>query len=108
MFWIFGRKSCGILALWRGMEPAPPVLGHLGEVSTFKFIYELSSSAKIRGVGTFRDFTETIRSMRILSPLKWTHLSYHKYQVEWDTLYHNYLVRSFQVKLGDWYIGVCE
>ena len=26
MFWIFGRKACGILALWPGIEPAPPIL----------------------------------------------------------------------------------
>ena len=26
MFWIFGRKACGILALWPGIEPKPSVL----------------------------------------------------------------------------------
>ena len=32
MFWPFGRKPCGILAPWPGIEPAPPALE--GKVST--------------------------------------------------------------------------
>lgn len=53
-----------------GMEPVISCTGSPGEVSTYKFMYELSSSAKIRGREIFRDFNETIRPMRILSPLK--------------------------------------
>ena len=26
MFWFFGRKACGILALWPGIIPAAPAL----------------------------------------------------------------------------------
>ena len=26
MFWIFGHKACGVLALQPGIEPAPPAL----------------------------------------------------------------------------------
>ena len=26
MFWVFGRKACGVFALQPGIEPAPPEL----------------------------------------------------------------------------------
>ena len=26
MFWLFAREACGTLALWPGIEPAPPAL----------------------------------------------------------------------------------
>ena len=26
VFWFFGHKACGILALWAGIQPTPPAL----------------------------------------------------------------------------------